>query len=66
MSTDPMTIKILVVALCVTASTCVALLAGYLERRTGAHPATAVLRAGTAFAGALALEILVLSTLGAL
>ncbi|MBL7496984.1 hypothetical protein I6A84_37550 [Frankia sp. CNm7] len=66
MYTDPMTVKILVVALCVTASVCVALVAGYLERRAGAHPAAAVQRGGTAFAGALALQLLVLTTLGAL
>lgn len=66
MYTDPMTVKILMVALCATASVCVALVAGYLERRAGAHPAAAVLRGGTAFAGALGLGVLVLTALGAL
>jgi len=42
------------------------LIAGFLARLAGAHPATAVLRGGAAFASALGLAILILTALRAL
>ena len=50
--------------LCASVALTVALAAGYLDHRAGAHPASAVLRAGTAFAGTFGLEILILTVLG--
>jgi hypothetical protein len=47
----------LVIALLVSASLNVAFPAGLLSHRAGAHPANAVIRAGAAFAGALALLV---------
>ncbi len=63
---DPIVVKILAVALCVAVAVSVALAAGFLARLAGAHPAAAVLRGGTAFAGTLGLEVLVLTALGLL
>lgn len=63
MYVDQVVVKILVVALCVAVSVSVALVAGFLHRLAGAHPAAAVLRGGTAFAGSLGLEVLVLTAM---
>ena len=52
--------------LCGALSTSIALIAGFLARLAGAHPATAVLRGGAAFASALGLAILILTALRAL
>lgn len=66
MYVDPLQFKSLLVAMCAALSLCIALMAGFLARLAGAHPATAVLRGGAAFAGALGLTILILTALGAL
>ncbi|MCM3887328.1 hypothetical protein [Frankia sp. R82] len=63
---DPIIVKILLLALAGAVAACAALITAYLDRRAGAHWAAAVLRAGTSFAGTLALEVLVLNALGLL
>jgi hypothetical protein len=60
---DPILVKSLVVALCVTVSTIFALLAGILIRHAGAHRAEAM-KGGATFAGALALALSVVTVLG--
>jgi hypothetical protein len=59
-------VRVLSVALCAALSLSVALVAGFLSRLTGAHPAAAVLRGGAAFAGAFGVLVLALDNMGVL
>lgn len=63
---SPVTVRLLALALAAAVSVIVALVTVALTKLTGAHLATAVLRGGAAFGGALALSIAVLSALGIL
>jgi hypothetical protein len=61
-SVDPV-VRILSVALCASIAVSVALVAGFLARLAGVHPAAAVLRGGAAFVSAFGVLVLALNAL---
>ncbi|WP_239338074.1 hypothetical protein [Frankia sp. CiP3] len=66
MYVNPVTFKLLVVALASMSALVVAIVTGLLARHAGMDPASAVLRGGTAFGGTLALAVAVLAAVGVL
>jgi hypothetical protein len=64
-SVDPV-VRVLSVALCAALALSVALVAGFLARLAGEHPAAAALRGGAAFAGAFGVLVLALTATGVL
>ena len=58
------TLTFVILALAGVFALITAIVAGFLRWLTGSHPADAILRGSTAFAGTLALLIVVLTTAG--
>jgi VIT1/CCC1 family predicted Fe2+/Mn2+ transporter len=64
MYVDPMVAKAVVLALAVAIAMNIAIVTAVLARISGAHPAQAAIKAGTAFGGTLALAVALLTALG--
>ncbi|WP_041255075.1 hypothetical protein [Frankia sp. EAN1pec] len=66
MNSDPVLVRVLVVALCAAVSVIVAMVTGILARSDGASWPATVQRCGAAFAGAFGLALAAVAALGGL